>query len=164
MEFRSATRADLDMILVIENQGFNQAEAGTSAQYLARMTNFPETFLVAEDEKKHVLGFICGPAVHERFVEDWMYEDNPRNIASGGYQTVQTVAVHTAARGLGLGSQLLAQMEKVARAAERQAIALTCLVDRIPFYEKNGFTNLGPSASSHAGEQWYNMEKVLVDA
>ncbi len=87
-----------------------------------------------------------------------------KNIAQGGYQTVQTVAVHQAARGLGLGSQLLAQLTTRAQAAEREAIALTCLADRIPFYEKNGFTNLGPSQSTHAGEQWYNMEKILQHA
>lgn len=87
-----------------------------------------------------------------------------KNIAQGGYQTVQTVAVYQAARGLGLGSQLLAQLTTRAQAAEREAIALTCLADRIPFYEKNGFTNLGPSQSTHAGEQWYNMEKILQHA
>jgi len=119
---------------------------------------------VAENEQAGVLGFICGPAVNQRFVEDWMYEENPKNIAQGGYQTVQTVAVHQAARGLGLGSQLLAQLTTRAQAAEREAIALTCLADRIPFYEKNGFTNLGPSQSTHAGEQWYNMEKILQHA
>lgn len=110
MQFRNATHEDIEMILTIENQGFNQDEAGTRDQYLDRIANFPETFIVAEDEQAGVLGFICGPAVNQRFVEDWMYEENPKNIAQGGYQTVQTVAVHQAARGLGLGSQLLAQL------------------------------------------------------
>lgn len=164
MQFRNATHEDIEMILTIENQGFNQDEAGTRDQYLDRIANFPETFIVAEDEQVGVLGFICGPAVNQRFVEDWMYEENPKNIAQGGYQTVQTVAVHQAAGGLGLGSQLLAQLTTRVQAAEREAIALTCLADRIPFYEKNGFTNLGPSQSTHAGEQWYNMEKILQHA
>nr|WP_241201833.1 hypothetical protein [Lactobacillus delbrueckii] len=40
-------------------------------------------------------------------------------------------------------------------------IALTCLEDRVPFYEKNGYVNHGQAESEHAGEIWYNMIKEI---
>ncbi len=161
MKFINATSSYLDDIVRIENAGFNPEEAGSLSQYTERIQRFPETFLLAIDEQKTLLGFICGPAVQARFVEDWMYEDNPENIATGGHQTILTVAVSPEARGQGVGSQLLQALEKVAREQGRESIALTCLEDRIPFYEKNGYINRGESASQHANEQWYNLEKVL---
>ncbi|MGY0337619.1 hypothetical protein ACW185_08840 [Limosilactobacillus fermentum] len=40
-------------------------------------------------------------------------------------------------------------------------MTLTCLVDRIPFYERNGYQNHGVATSTHANEVWYNMIKPL---
>ena len=64
-------------------------------------------------------------------------------------------------RGQGIGSSLLQAIEKQAIQNQRHHIALTCLLDRVPFYEKNGYVNQGIAASAHAGEVWYNMTKLL---
>ena len=50
----------------------------------------------------------------------------------------------------------------LARAAQRGTVTLTCLQDRVPFYEALGYANEGPSASAHAGAQWFNMVKPLA--
>ena len=155
-----ATAADLPAILAIENAGFTPAEAGTPEAYAARLKAFPATFLVAKDDAQ-VLGFICGPIVTQTRVEDWMYDDAPTNLPTGGHQMVLTVAVAPNTRGQGIGSQLLAALARVAKAKQCRTMALTCLEDRIPFYEKNGFRNAGVSASSHAGETWYDLIKQL---
>lgn len=160
MQISQAIAADLPAILTIENAGFNPAEAGTPAAYAARLAAFPETFLVAK-ENNVVLGFICGPIVSDELVQDWMYDQAPTNLPDGGHQMILTVAVSPAAQGRGLGSQLLSALAQVATAHHCQSIALTCLADRIPFYEKNGYHQVGVSTSEHAGETWYDLVRPL---
>jgi len=161
MKIRNVNRDDLTAIIEIENKGFNELEAGTKEQYEDRIKNFRESFFVAVNDDDQIIGFICGPAVKEQFIEDWMYEKNPKSVSRGGYQTVQTIAVSPDARGLGIGSLLLLELENHAKSDERIAMSLTCLIDRIPFYEKNGYKNMGISKSNHADEQWFNMEKLI---
>lgn len=154
---------DLPAILRIERLGFNEAEAGTAAQYQARINQLADTFLAARDADQ-LVGFIVGPVVDARFkyIEDWMYEANVQNRAQpGGNQMIQTIAVDPDYRGQGIGSSLLQAIEKQAIQNQRHHIALTCLLDRVPFYEKNGYVNQGIAASEHAGEVWYNMTKLL---
>ncbi|MFR0583345.1 GNAT family N-acetyltransferase [Limosilactobacillus mucosae] len=155
---------DLAAILRIERLGFNEAEAGTAEQYQARINQLADTFLVARDEYDRIAGFIVGPAVDQQFeyIEDWMYEADVQNRQQpGGNQTIQTIAVDPVYRGQGIGSQLLSAFEDLAIKNQRHHIALTCLIDRVPFYEKNGYVNRGIAASEHAGEIWHNMTKLL---
>ncbi|QMU08375.1 GNAT family N-acetyltransferase [Levilactobacillus suantsaii] len=161
MQIIPATRADLPAILRIENAGFTPEEAGSPAAYEARLAAFPTTFLVAHDHGT-IVGFICGPIVTESLVADWMYADAPQNLPHGGHQMVLTVAVAPAAQGQGIGSQLLSALAQVAATRGCTSMALTCLADRIPFYQKNGFRSLGVSQSAHAGETWYDLVKDLA--
>ena len=57
---------DLPAILRIERLGFNEAEAGTAAQYQARINQLADTFLAARDADQ-LVGFIVGPVVDARF-------------------------------------------------------------------------------------------------
>lgn len=146
---------DLPAILRIERLGFNEAEAGTAAQYQARINQLADTFLAARDADQ-LVGFIVGPVVDARF------KYNVQNRAQpGGNQMIQTIAVDPDYRGQGIGSSLLQAIEKQAIQNQRHHIALTCLLDHVPFYEKNGYVNQGIAASAHAGEVWYNMIKLL---
>jgi len=160
LQITPVTTADLPAILAIENAGFSAAEAGTPAAYAARIAAFPETFLVARDGTQ-VLGFICGPIVRDTLVADWMYDQAPTNLSTGGHQMILTVAVAPTAQGLGVGSRLLTALATVAAAHHCESLALTCLADRIPFYEKNGYHQAGVSTSAHANETWYNLVRDL---
>lgn len=53
---------DLPALLRIERLGFNEAEAGTAAQYQARINQLADTFLAARDADQ-LVGFIVGPVV-----------------------------------------------------------------------------------------------------
>lgn len=159
MQITPVRADDLDQIMVIETAGFSSAEAGSRSAYQERMTKLATTFLVARDGAT-VLGFIVGPAVAQRYIQDEMYVVTPTNLEQGGHQLVFTVAVSPAAQGQHVGSRLLTALEERARQAGRTSMALTCLDRLVPFYERNGFINQGVAASSHAGETWYNLEKV----
>lgn len=155
-----ATQEDLPAILRIERLGFTAAEAGTATQYQERLKYLKGTFLVAKANGT-LVGFVVGPAVTAPLITDQMYAEAQPNLPTGGNQMILTIAVDPASRGQHVGTQLLTAMAKRARAAKRQTIALTCLAKNVPFYEKNGFHNLGVANSQHANEVWINMVKPL---
>ena len=160
MEITNVTMADLPAILRIERLGFTAEEAGTEAQYRDRIQKLAATFLVAKMDNQ-VVGFVVGPATEEEYVEDWMYENTPENLQEGGHQIIFTIAVDPEYRGHSIGSKLLDAIDKNARQAKRKSISLTSLERNIPFYEKNGFENMGVADSEHADETWYNLVKQL---
>lgn len=160
MKITNAELADLSAIVAIEQACFSPAEAGSAAAFRERITKLQSTFLVAK-EGNQIVGFIVGPASPAEFVEDWMYEKTPNNLASGGHQLVLSLAVAPQWRHRGIGGQLLAALAAVARQAHRETISLDSLAKNVPFYEQNGFTKVGISASSHAGETWFNLVKEL---
>ena len=160
MEITKVTLKDLPEIVRIENLGFTPEEAGTKEQYQDRIEKLQDTFLVSRIDEQ-VAGFVVGPAVKEKFVEDWMYENTPKNLLIGGNQIVFTIAVDPKFRGYSIGSKLLKAMEDNAKKAQRESISLTSLEKNLPFYLKNGFKNLGVADSEHAGETWYNLVKVI---
>lgn len=162
MEITKVTLKDLPEIVRIENLGFTPEEAGTKEQYQDRIEKLQDTFLIARINEQ-VVGFVVGPAVKEKFVEDWMYESTPKNLPTGGNQIIFTIAVDPNFRGHSIGSKLLKAMEDNAKKAQRDSISLTSLEKNLPFYLKNGFKNLGVADSEHAGETWYNLVKELND-
>lgn len=83
MEITKVTLKDLPEIVRIENLGFTPEEAGTKEQYQDRIEKLQDTFLVARIDEQ-IAGFVVGPAVKEKFVEDWMYENTPKNLPTGG--------------------------------------------------------------------------------
>lgn len=159
MQITPVKMTDLPQIMAIEKAGFSEEEAGSETVYQDRITKLHDTFLVARDGAI-VTGFIVGPAVVQRYIEDAMYAATPANLPTGGHQLVFTLAVSPLVRHQHVGSQLLAALESTAKQRGRTSMALTCLEALVPFYERNGFKNQGIAASSHAGETWYNLEKV----
>lgn len=159
MEITPVKMTDLPQIMAIEKAGFSEAEAGSEAAYRERIEKLGETFLVARDDAV-VLGFIVGPAVGVRYIQDEMFVTTPTNLPRGGHQLVFTLAVSPLARHQQIGSQLLTALAENAQAHGRTSMSLTCLERLVPFYEQNGFVNQGVAESTHAGETWYNLEKV----
>lgn len=161
LHLRQARTADLPRLIAIENACFTPDEAATPEAFALRLARIADSFWVAELHGQ-VVGLVNGPVVGERYIRDELFRHLAANPVTGGHQTVLGLAVDPACRKLGLGRLLLAQIEAVARAAQRETVTLTCLEDRVPFYAALGYVNEGPSASAHAGEQWFNMVKPLA--
>ncbi|HEY4665398.1 MAG TPA: GNAT family N-acetyltransferase [Comamonas sp.] len=157
---RQATPNDLPQLIAIENASFTPEEAATPDAFALRLQRIPDSFWVAEIDGQ-IVGLINGPVVAERYIRDELFKQLHANPATGGHQTVLGLAVHPGWRQQGIGRRLLAQLETVARAAQRETVTLTCLEDRVPFYTALGYVNEGVSASAHAGEVWFNMVKPL---
>ena len=134
MEITKVTLKDLPEIVRIENLGFTPEEAGTKEQYQDRIEKLQDTFLVARIDEQ-IAGFVVGPAVKEKFVEDWMYENTPKNLPTGGNQIIFTIAVDPKFRGHSISGKLLKAMEDNTREAQRESISLTSLEKNLPFYK-----------------------------
>ena len=68
---------------------------------------------LVEDDK--IRGFICAIRTDARYVEDWMYEAQAKPDDSGKYLNVLSVAVAPEYRGNHIGSDLLINLEKIAK-------------------------------------------------
>lgn len=159
IQFRNARPDDLPAIMAIENAGFTPDEAASAASMAARIAQYPETFIVAA--AKRLQGYVVAPAITPRYLSDDLFTTARPNDPTAPYLAVLSLAVAPSAQGQGIGSRLLAQLHQVAASQHRRGITLTCLKRLVPFYEANGYVNEGLSASTHAGERWYNLVQDL---
>jgi len=162
ISLRNVQAADLEQLLLIENEGFPIEEAATKEAFVERIQLIPDTFLVAKREGK-ILGYINGPIINHPYITDDLFERIKENPKRGGYQSILGLAVAKQARNRGIAKILMEKMEELAKENEREGITLTCKQELVSFYEKLGFVNHGMSESQHGGVCWYNMVKLTAD-
>jgi ribosomal protein S18 acetylase RimI-like enzyme len=74
---------------------------------------------------------------------------------------VRFMAVAETARGLGLGSALLQELEALARKAGADRVVLNAREDAQRFYEKNGYVVTGPAPTIFSAVNHVRMAKQL---
>lgn len=155
------TLNDLDQIQWIEDTVFNSLEAASKESMKERIEVINDTFVIAKTQDNQVAGFIVGPVTLERYLTDDLFTGSAANPTDAKFQQIISLAIHPDFQGLGIGKQLLKELETIDRKANRSAISLTCVENLIAYYEAHGFVNEGRSNSQLAGEEWYNMVKEL---
>lgn len=160
LEIRKVRFQDFPEVVEIENVCFKKGEAATEQALKERINNIPDSFFVAEWDKK-LIGFINGPVTNQQYITDDLFLHVDKNPSTGGHQTILGLAVLPEYRKRGIGSKLLSHILKKAKEQKRKTITLTCKEMYIPFYEKNGFQNAGESESQLGGVLWYNMIKKI---
>jgi ribosomal protein S18 acetylase RimI-like enzyme len=153
---RQANINDLDSITEVEALCFPKAEAATRAAFENRINTFPESFFVAEDNKK-IVGFVNGCIINGTVIYDELYADSKLHIPNGHYQTIFGLDVIPEYRNQGIAALLMTHMIKASKEAHRKGVILTCKERLIPFYKKLSFSNQGISKSTHGGAEWYDM-------
>ncbi|PJN87546.1 GNAT family N-acetyltransferase [Bacillus sp. mrc49] len=159
---RNVQAADLERLLLIENEGFSMEEAATREAFVDRITLISDTFIVAEKEGE-ILGYINGPIIDQPYITDDLFEEIKENPKSGGYQSILGLAVSKNARQQGIAKTLMEKMESLVEEHDRKGITLTCKQELVPFYEKLGFVSHGLSGSQHGGASWFNLVKFRED-
>ena len=154
--FRTAQLSDLDRVTEIEYICFPAEQAATRAAFEQRIKTFPSHFILLEHEGTPI-GFVNGAVLDARYIEDEMYERTDSHNEQGAYQSVYGLDVLPEYRGRGLAHKLMAQLIDQAKKEGRRGVTLTCLEEKIGFYETMGFKNEGVSDSSHGGVVWNNM-------
>lgn len=154
--FRTAQLSDLDRVTEIEYICFPAEQAATRAAFEQRIKTFPSHFILLEHEGTPI-GFVNGAVLDARYIEDEMYARTDSHNERGAYQSVYGLDVLPEYRGRGLAHKLMAQLIDQAKKEGRRGVTLTCLDEKIGFYETMGFKNKGVSDSSHGGVVWNNM-------
>lgn len=154
--FRTAQLSDLDRVTEIEYICFPAEQAATRAAFEQRIKTFPSHFILLEHEGTPI-GFVNGAVLDARYIEDEMYERTDSHNERGAYQSVYGLDVLPEYRGRGLAHKLMTQLIDQAKKEGRRGVTLTCLDEKIGFYETMGFKNEGVSDSSHGGVVWNNM-------
>lgn len=156
LSIRQATMKDLDQVTEIEAICFPEAEAAPRESFEERLKVYNESFLVAELDGKMV-GFINGSVINKKTILDEFYEDAAFHNPQGDYQSIFGVDVLPEYRQKGIAAALIKVLTETARDAERKGLTLCCKAEKIHYYEKLGFVDIGKSKSEHGHAVWYDM-------
>ncbi|HJC11451.1 MAG TPA: GNAT family N-acetyltransferase [Candidatus Blautia merdigallinarum] len=161
-EFRYIRPEEADQAARIEQVCFPPNEACTEKMMKDRAAAVPELFLVAVDRQNGQLGgFLCGLATDESRFRDEFFYDNTLYRPQGKNVILLGLDVLPEYRGQGLARELMHVYLQREKERGRKMAVLTCLEDKIPMYEKMGFTNHGLSQSAWGGVPWYEMSCAL---
>ena len=153
---RQVVPEDLDAVTRVGAVCFPEAEAAARDSFSQRISVFPESFFVAEQDGR-IIGFINGAVTDRRTIADEMFEDAGLHQPDGAYQSIFGLDVLPEFQHQGIASLLMRHLIADARQKGRAGLILTCKDRLIGFYEQFGYRNLGVSQSVHGGAVWYDM-------
>lgn len=156
IKIRQVTIHDLNRVANIEELCFPKAEAATTASLEDRIRVFPESFLVAVLDG-NIVGFINGSVINEKIIKDKFYDDTSFHDSMGDYQSIFGLDVLPEFRAKGIAAELIKKLIEVAKKADRKGMTLCCKDEKIHYYEKFGFFNIGRSQSEHGHAVWNDM-------
>ena len=158
-KIRNVLPSDLDAVTELEASCFSPETAATGEAMAYRIRTFPERFFVAEQDGA-IIGLINGCASDLPAIADELYGPQGHDPA-GKNQMVFGLAVREDCRCHGVGVALMERLIRNCRAAGMERVILTCLEEKIAYYEKFGYVNCGVSQSVHGGAVWYDMVLAL---
>jgi len=152
-----ATQASL-----LEETCFLKEEACDLEMIEDRIGKAQDMFLVAvEKESNQLIGMLTGIATNEEKFKDEFFYDASLHRKEGKNVMLLGLEVLPQYQGQGIAKDLMDTYLKNMKARNKEKAYLTCHDTLIPLYEKMGFINLGLSASSWGGSQWYDMVYYL---
>ena len=103
------------------------------------------------------MGFLDGMVSGSPELTDVMFADASLHDPKGDWQMIFGLNTIPEYRNRGCAGQLIDRCIADAKQEGRRGVVLTCLEEKIPYYEKFGFQNEGVSGSVHGGAVWYSM-------
>ena len=156
MEIRKGTLDDLEAVAAVEARCFPPEQAATMEQFRDRLQTYPEGFWLLWDGEI-LVGFLDGMVFDSPELTDAMFDDASLHEPRGDWQMIFGLNTIPEYRNRGCAGQLIRQCIHDAEIEGRRGVVLTCLEEKIPYYEKFGFRNEGVSESVHGGAVWYMM-------
>lgn len=153
---RSATPCDIDAAFAVECGAFPTDERASYSAFQERIDAFPQTFLLAELDKK-IIGHINSGSWDHPYFDDILYKDITSYKSDGLYQIIYGLGVLPEYRCLGIAQSLIEYIIAFSISNNKKGVVLSCKEELIPYYIKFGFVNQGPSRSDLGGENWYDM-------
>ena len=156
MEIRKGTIDDLEAVAAVEARCFPPEQAATMEQFRDRLQTYPEGFWLLWDGDI-LVGFLDGMVSDSPELTDELFADASLHDPRGAWQMIFGLNTIPEYRNRGCAGQLIRQCIHDAEIEGRRGVVLTCLEEKIPYYEKFGFRNEGVSESVHGGAVWYLM-------
>lgn len=160
LSIRPVRAEDLDRCAAIESACFPWEQAASREAIRDRIAAYTDHFLVGELDGE-IIGFVMGPAIRQEYIADEMFGDTSCHDEESPWQSVFSLAVHPDWQGRGYGRDLLNALIARSRQEGRRGVTLTCLEQKLEYYESFGFENRGVSKSVHGGAVWYDMVLLL---
>ena len=162
-EFREIRQEEAEEAAEVERICFPPNEACSREHMLERINAAPELFLVAIDKGSgKMAGFLNGIAVSEQAFRDEFFTDASLHDPKGENIMLLGLDVLPEYRKQGLARELVSNYRRREQERGRKRLVLTCLENKVEMYEKLGFRDLGISKSKWGGEEWHEMDVVLV--
>lgn len=157
---RTAHPLDLERCYEIETESYSGDEAATKEKILKRITNYPQGFIVLENQQE-IIGFINSGATHQVVLSDEEFKELVGHDPSGKYIVIMSVVIHPKYQGVGMASLLMNYFINEMKALGKSEMFLICQTELVDMYRQYGFTYLGKSDSDHGGMSWHEMSLSL---
>ena len=157
---RIVNEQDLDRCFEIESVSYSGDEAATKEKILKRIKNYPEGFIVLENDKE-IIGFINSGATQKVELSDEEFKELIGHDPEGKHIVILSVVIHPDYQGKGMASKLMNSFIDKMKTLGKTDIFLICQSELIDMYARYGFVNLGISDSDHGGMSWNEMSLSL---
>lgn len=161
-EFRTIKPEEAAEAVTIEQICFPPNEACEKKSMEERMAVAADLFLVAVDkENGNIAGFLNGIATDEYSFRDEFFTDASLHNANGKNIMILGLDVLPEYRKQGLAHEIVYQYLRKESDRGRKMVILTCLKNKVKFYQKMGFRDHGKANSVWGGEEWHEMSYII---
>ncbi len=162
-KLRTIKSEETEQAVKIEQICFPPNEACSEKNMKSRIEVAADLFVVAVDnETGKVAGFLNGIATNEAVFRDEFFTDASLHNPDGKNIMLLGLDVLPEYRSQGLAHEIVRYYMERERDRGRKMAVLTCLCEKVKFYEKMGFEDKGISASVWGGEEWHEMTYELI--
>ncbi len=156
--FRAIRREEAEIAADMEQICFPPHEACSRENMIRRVNKDPGMFIVAEEKDTgRLCGMINGMPTDAAVFSDAVFTGFDLYSENGRRMFLAGVEVLPAYRHAGLAHAMMDAFLKREKEKGREQVLLTCLEEKIPFYESMGYRDCGLSASSWGNETWHEM-------
>ncbi len=156
MKIRIAAMEDLDGVAGIEKACFPAEKAASREQFSKRLSTYRDSCWILE-ENGLFLSCINGMPSNDCVLVDAMFDSTDFYEEKGDWFMVFGVVTRPGFQGKRLASCLMCHVIRDVKKQGRKGMILTCLEEKIGFYERFGFIDEGLSPSTHGGKPWRQM-------
>jgi N-acetylglutamate synthase-like GNAT family acetyltransferase len=160
LSFRNAVPSDASRCYQIESCAYEGDEAATLEKISTRIAQYPQGFLILEDDGE-VIGFINSGCAHEVVMSDEAFKELVGHSADAPNVVIMSVVLDPAQQGKGHSTRMMSEFVQRMKALDKKTIHLMCKERHVALYERMGYRYVQPSPSDHGGMAWHEMVMEL---
>ncbi|WP_191488790.1 GNAT family N-acetyltransferase [Pseudomonas sp. FEN] len=160
LRFRHATLSDASRCYQIESCAYEGDEAATQEKISTRIAQYPQGFLILEDDAE-VIGFINSGCAHQVVMSDEAFKELLGHSAEAPNVVIMSVVLDPAQQGKGYSTQMMREFVQRMKALDKKTIHLMCKERHVALYQRMGYRYVQPSPSEHGGMAWHEMVMEL---